>query len=189
LRPIRGTWLEFEISRSDVISVRVDRRRKFVVTALLRAMGFSQDEQLQELFSASDSDESHHYLESSLAKDTTKSTQEALVEIYKKMRPGEPIVLENAQRLLYDLFFNPRRYDLGRVGRYKLNQRLNVTNRTDRILTKADLTRLVNVSIRFVFRPNKVNPINRFESRDEERILEYPQRLEVAGQKLFLHTF
>ena len=178
LRPIRGTWLEFEISRSDVISVRVDRRRKFVVTALLRAMGFSQDEQLQELFSASDSDESHHYLESSLAKDTTKSTQEALVEIYKKMRPGEPIVLENAQRLLYDLFFNPRRYDLGRVGRYKLNKRLELSSESQ-VLTRDDLVSTVSYLIRLQNGQGKIDDIDHLANRRIRRVGE------LVGQTAF----
>src|SRR3989344_3752046 len=128
LRPIRGTWLEFEISRSNVISVRIDRRRKFVVTVLLKAMGLSDPDALTSTFASVDTHPDHKYLEATLAKDTTKSTQEALIEIYKKMRPGEPIVLENAQRLMYDLFFNPRRYDLGQVGRYKLNKRLNLNS-------------------------------------------------------------
>ena len=138
LRPIRGTWLEFEVSRNNSISVRIDRRRKFVVTTLLRALGLSDPAQLHELFSMVDTNADHHYLESTLAKDTTKTTEEALVELYKKLRPGEPIVLENAQRLLYDLFFNPRRYDLGLVGRFKLNKRLGVSA-DSLVLTRDDL--------------------------------------------------
>ena len=138
LRPIRGTWLEFEISRGDVISVRIDRRRKFLVTVLLKAVGLSDMTKLRETFSVVDSDPDHHYLESTLAKDLTKTTEEALIEVYKKMRPGEPVVLENAQRLIYDLFFNPRRYDLGQVGRYKLNGRLEL-NSDQLVLTRDDL--------------------------------------------------
>src|SRR3989338_5535074 len=138
LRPIRGTWLEFEISRGDVVSVRIDRRRKFFVTVLLKAVGLSDMTKLRETFSVVDSDPDHHYLESTLAKDLTKTTEEALIEVYKKMRPGEPVVLENAQRLIYDLFFNPRRYDLGQVGRYKLNGRLEL-NSDQLVLTRDDL--------------------------------------------------
>jgi DNA-directed RNA polymerase subunit beta len=138
LRPIRGTWLEFEISRGNVISVRVDRRRKFVATTLLRAMGLADTQELQSSFTAVDTDANHHYIDSTLAKDTTKTAEEALVEIYKKMRPGEPIVLENAQRLMYDLFFNPRRYDLGTVGRYKLNKRLGLSS-DQTVLTRDDI--------------------------------------------------
>ena len=94
LRPIRGTWLEFEISKTDVISIRVDRRRKFLATTILRAMGLSD-----ELFPFG--------LEATVAKDTTKTVEEALIEIYKKMRPGEPIVLENAQNFFMICFLIP----------------------------------------------------------------------------------
>ena len=146
LRPIRGTWLEFEISRGDVVSVRIDRRRKFLVTVLLRAMGLSDPEELQKFFAGVDTHPDHHYLSSTLAKDTTKTTEDALVEIYKKLRPGEPVVLENAQRLLYDLFFNPRRYDLGKVGRYKLNKRLALSG-DQLILTRDDLLATVKYLI------------------------------------------
>ena len=146
LRPIRGTWLEFEVARNDTLSVRIDRRRKFLVTTLLRALGLSAPDQLRALFSEADNHPDHHHLESTLAKDTTKTTEEALVEIYKKMRPGEPVVLENAQRLIFDLFFNTRRYDLGTVGRYKLNKRLGLS--VDQfVLTRDDLVATVRYLI------------------------------------------
>ncbi|KKU03038.1 MAG: DNA-directed RNA polymerase subunit beta [Candidatus Amesbacteria bacterium GW2011_GWB1_47_26] len=131
LRPIRGTWLEFETARSDVIYIRIDRRRKFLATTILRAMGLS---------------EFPEGLEAAAAKDTTKTTEDALIEVYKKMRPGEPIVLENAQKLLYDLFFNPRRYDLGAVGRYKINRRLGGIS-DSRILTRDDLVAAIKYLI------------------------------------------
>ncbi|KKW00357.1 MAG: DNA-directed RNA polymerase subunit beta [Candidatus Amesbacteria bacterium GW2011_GWA1_48_9] len=169
LRPIRGTWLEFEISRANVISVRIDRRRKFVVTTLLRAMGLSDPDQLTTAFSQVDTDSSHHYLESSLAKDTTKTAEEALVEIYKKMRPGEPIVLENAQRLMYDLFFNPRRYDLGQVGRYKLNKRLNL-NSDQLVLTRDDLVSAIAYLIGLQNGHGKVDDIDHLANRRIRRV-------------------
>src|SRR3989344_1318575 len=169
LRPIRGTWLEFEISRANVISVRIDRRRKFVVTTLLRAMGLSDPDQLTTAFSQVDTDSSHHYLESSLAKDTTKTAEEALVEIYKKMRPGEPIVFENAQRLMYDLFFNPRRYDLGQVGRYKLNKRLNL-NSDQLVLTRDDLVSAIAYLIGLQNGHGKVDDIDHLANRRIRRV-------------------
>lgn len=169
LRPIRGTWLEFEVSRGDVISVRIDRRRKFVVTVLLRAMGLSDSAQLHEIFSAVDNHADHHYLDSTLAKDTTKTTEDALIEIYKKMRPGEPIVLENAQRLLYDLFFNPRRYDLGQVGRYKLKKRLN-TSGDQTILTRDDLIFTIRYLIGLQNGRGKTDDIDHLANRRVRRV-------------------
>ncbi len=164
LRPIRGTWLEFEISRGDVLSVRIDRRRKFVVTTLLRALGLSTNQQIIEAFSDVNFDPNHPYLDSSLAKDTTKTTEEALVEIYKKMRPGEPIVLENAQRLIFDLFFNPRRYDLGKVGRFKLNKRLNLFSES-LILTRDDLISTIKYLIGLQNGVGKIDDIDHLANR------------------------
>jgi len=169
LRPIRGTWLEFEVSRGNVISVRVDRRRKFVVTTLLRAMGLSDNELVQKLFSEVDTDANHRYLEATLAKDTTKTAEEALVEIYKKMRPGEPIVLENAQRLMYDLFFNPRRYDLGKVGRYKLNKRLNITSEQS-VLTRDDIVSTVKYLIQLQNGQGHIDDIDHLANRRLRRV-------------------
>ena len=169
LRPIRGTWLEFEISRSNVISVRIDRRRKFVVTVLLKAMGLSDPDALTSTFASVDTHPDHKYLEATLAKDTTKSTQEALIEIYKKMRPGEPIVLENAQRLMYDLFFNPRRYDLGQVGRYKLNKRLNISS-DSLILTRDDLIATISYLIGLQNGQGKIDDIDHLGNRRLRRV-------------------
>ena len=169
LRPIRGTWLEFEVSRTDVISVRIDRRRKFVVTTLLRALGLSSNEQLMELFRDAESDSHHHYIETTLAKDTTQTTEEALVEIYKKMRPGEPIVLENAQKLLFDLFFNSRRYDLGQVGRYKLNKKFDLHS-DQQFLTRDDLVMTVKYLIGLQNNKGKIDDIDHLANRRIRRV-------------------
>jgi DNA-directed RNA polymerase subunit beta len=158
LRPIRGTWLEFEVSRNEIIHVRIDRRRKFVITTLLRALGMT-DAQLK----------FDPFLEASLAKDPTKTTEEALMEIYKKMRPGEPLVLENAQKLVYDLFFNPRRYDLGTVGRYKLNKRLGV-NVDTRTLTRDDLVALIKYLIGLQKGEGKTDDIDHLSNRRVRRV-------------------
>jgi DNA-directed RNA polymerase subunit beta len=168
MRPIRGTWLEFEMSRSDVISVRIDRRRKFVVTTLLRAMGLNNDEMLG-LFADADIDPDHKYIESTLAKDNTKTTEEALIEIYKKMRPGEPIVLENAQKLIFDLFFNPRRYDLGAVGRYKTNRRIGASS-DQRILSRDDLVLIVKYVIGLQNGHGKTDDIDHLSNRRIRRV-------------------
>ena len=127
LRPLRGSWLEFEVSRNDVLSVRIDRRRKYPATLFLRALGIESDEQIQNIFKGVNTNPDHDYVLATLARDTTHSKNEALVELYKKMRPGEPAVLENAVSLLENLFFNHRRYDLGKVGRHKLNKRLKLS--------------------------------------------------------------
>ncbi len=125
IRPQHGSWLEFGVSRSDVLTVKIDRRRKFAATTLLRALGFSED-QIREEFKGVDNNEDHQFIESTLAKDTTKDQNEALLEIFRKMRPGDPVVLETAKSLLQNMFFNARRYNLTRVGRFKMNKRLGV---------------------------------------------------------------
>jgi len=124
VRPLFGSWLDFSISRNDVLLVRIDRRRKYSATTLLRAMGISQDEQIIKFFS--DIDKDNQIISNTLLKDSTKTQEEAVIEIYRKMRPGEPTVLDNAQELFKNLFFNLRRYNLGSVGRYKINKKLNL---------------------------------------------------------------
>ncbi|HEY5600680.1 MAG TPA: DNA-directed RNA polymerase subunit beta [Patescibacteria group bacterium] len=124
IRPIRGSWLEFAIARNDVISVKVDRRKKFPATTFLRIMGLSTDDQIRKVLGDFDSDLDHKYLESTLAKDPTSSTDEALIEIYRKMRPGDPAVLDNAKSLIDSMFFNGRHYSIGKVGRFKIEKKL-----------------------------------------------------------------
>ena len=121
--PNRGAWLEYETDSSDVFYVRIDKNRKIPVTVLARAMGLSTDAQILEFFG---DDERIH---ATLLKDTTKNKEEALLEIYRKLRPGEPATVENSQQHLDNLFFDPRRYDISRVGRYKYNKKLGLSNR------------------------------------------------------------
>ena len=121
--PNRGAWLEYETDSSDVFYVRIDKNRKIPVTVLARAMGLGSDAQILEFFGE---DERIH---ATLLKDTTKNKEEALLEIYRKLRPGEPATVENSQQHLDNLFFDPRRYDLSRVGRYKYNKKLSLSNR------------------------------------------------------------
>ncbi len=148
LIPNRGAWLEFETSNKDVLSVKIDRKRKLPVTTLLRAIGYSSDEEILGLFREVDNGE-RRYIEETIAKDITKNTEEALLEFYRKLRPGDPPRPENARALLSALFFNPRRYDLGRVGRYKLNRRLNPeVKRDERVLSKEDLVKIVETMIK-----------------------------------------
>jgi DNA-directed RNA polymerase subunit beta len=121
--PNRGAWLEFESDANDLISVRVDRTRKLPATILLRALGYSSDQAI--LDAVGDSE----YVRRTLEKDGTNSEEEALIEIYKRLRPGEPPAVDNARQLLESLFFEPKRYDLANVGRYKLNKKLALKRR------------------------------------------------------------
>ena len=124
LIPNRGAWLEFETSNRSVLSVKVDRKRKIPVTTLLRAVGLVDSQEMLRLFAPVDDNPEHPYVALTLEKDPTSTQEEALVEVYKKLRPGDPPTVENARTLVNSLFFNFRRYDLGRVGRYKLNKAL-----------------------------------------------------------------
>ena len=121
--PTRGTWLEYETDARDIIYVRIDRTRKVPITTLLRAIGLSSDDEIVEVFGRNDS------LEHTLAKDTTKNTDEALIDIHSKLRPGEPSTFESAKNQLVTRFFDAFRYDLAKVGRYKFNKKLNVIDR------------------------------------------------------------
>ena len=149
LIPYRGAWMEFDTNNRDVVSVKVDRKRKSPVTMLLRAIGFSTDEEILKLFEGVDVDPEHQYMSTTIAKDTVVSDHdEALLEFYRRLRPGEPPSVENAKSLLQNLFFNPRRYDLGRVGRYKLNRRLDNEDQPDtRTLTDQDIVALLRMMI------------------------------------------
>ncbi|QZY54635.1 DNA-directed RNA polymerase subunit beta [Crassaminicella profunda] len=121
--PNRGAWLEYETDSNDIISVRVDRTRKQPMTVLLRAMGFGSDAEIINLLGEDER------LMHTLDKDNTKSQEEGLLEIYKKLRPGEPPTVESAKSLIDSLFFDPKRYDLAKVGRYKYNKKLCISNR------------------------------------------------------------
>ena len=116
LIPNRGAWLEFETSNRDVLSVKVDRRRKIPVTMLLRAVGIGSDEALLDIFSDVDNNPDHTFIRSTIEREPTKTTDEALVELYRRLRPGDPPNLDNAQALITSLFFNRAGYDLGRSG-------------------------------------------------------------------------
>ncbi|MDK8253766.1 MAG: DNA-directed RNA polymerase subunit beta [Dialister micraerophilus] len=121
--PNRGAWIELETDAGGVISVRIDRNRKMPVTVLVRALGYSSNDEILNLF-----DHDIHIIKT-LEKDSTTSTEEALLEIYRKLRPGEPATVESGTTLLNNFFYDPRRYDLAKVGRYKLNKKLSWKNR------------------------------------------------------------
>lgn len=121
--PNRGAWLELETDAKDIIYVRIDRTRKIPVTVLLRALGFGSDADIINLLGDDE------YIRNTLDKDNTDSTDKALIEIYERLRPGEPPTLDNAKNLLVARFFDPKRYDLANVGRYKINKKLHIKNR------------------------------------------------------------
>jgi len=121
--PNRGAWLEYETDAKDIVYVRIDRTRKLPVTVLLRALGFSSDQEIIDLLG------DNEYLRNTLEKDSTDNTRSALLEIYERLRPGEPPTEENAKSLLVTRFFDPKRYDLANVGRYKINKKLDIKNR------------------------------------------------------------
>nr|WP_285847168.1 DNA-directed RNA polymerase subunit beta [Sporosarcina luteola] len=121
--PNRGAWLEYETDAKDVVHVRIDRTRKLPITVLLRALGFSTDQEIIDLIG------DNEYLRNTLEKDNTETSEKALLEIYERLRPGEPPTLDSARSLLYSRFFDPKRYDLANVGRYKMNKKLHLQNR------------------------------------------------------------
>lgn len=121
--PNRGAWLEFETDARDVVYVRIDRTRKLPITVLLRALGMNTDQEILDLFG------DNEYIRNTLEKDNIETTEKALLEIYERLRPGEPPTVDNAKSLLVTRFFDPKRYDLAHVGRYKMNKKLSIKNR------------------------------------------------------------
>jgi len=180
LIPSRGAWLEFETSSKDIISVKVDRKRKVSASTFLRALGVADDNDMMALFSDIDTDENHNYMQTTLDKDPVLEPKDlnfkeddlralwewlhenkdfdgdaarriaaAQIEFYRRLRPGEPPSLENSRTLIRNLFFGPRRYDLGRVGRYKLNRRLGqATNNDLMTLSLEDVVSVIRTMIR-----------------------------------------
>ena len=164
LIPNRGAWLELETSNRDLLTVKVDRKRKIPITTLLRALDsdpqidddaqLGTDERIRALLEDVDTHSIHHYLDNTIAKEPVPTDDEprdkawALLEVYRRLRPGDPPTADNARSLLESLFLNPRRYDLGKVGRYKLNKRLMLATTHDRTLSLEDLTTIVREQIR-----------------------------------------
>ncbi len=143
--PNRGAWIEFEYDKKEILAVRVDRTRKTPATVLFRALGWGSDAQLTDLLG------DYEVVHNTLERDNTETREEALIELYKKLRPGEPPTVESAQNLLDSLFFDPKRYDLAGVGRYKLNKKLGLKISIDqRCLTKDDIVATVHYLIKLI---------------------------------------
>ncbi len=145
LIPDRGAWLEFETSNRNVISAKIDGKRKIPITTLLRAIGYSSDEQLLNLFPKEDNSSEQQFIRTTMEREPlVRQESEALIDIYRKLRPNDPPNIENARKLVKNLFFNPLHYDLGRVGRYKLSKRLGLSvTEEQRALTKEDIVEIV----------------------------------------------
>ena len=150
LIPYRGAWIELETSNKDIISVKVDRKRKANITTLLRAIGWDTDQKILNEFKNVDVDNQHKFIKSTLAREGKNITQdEALIEFYKRLRPGEPPSVENAKNLIDGMFFDPKKYDLGKVGRHKLSSKLlnakfDITAPAEeRTLTKEDIVEII----------------------------------------------
>jgi DNA-directed RNA polymerase subunit beta len=149
--PNRGAWLELDTDANNIISVKIDRKRKVPISALLRAFGYGTSEQIADLFKDVDTDAENHYLEATLAKDPSHDEAEGLKEVYKRIRPGDLATIDNARELINRMFFSFDRYDFGRVGRYKLNQRFNYdfpNDKEHRVLQKEDLVSIVKEIVR-----------------------------------------
>lgn len=149
--PNRGAWLEFETDPQGVIYVKIDRKRKVAVTSLLRAFGYGTDKEILELFRDVDTHPTKKYIKATLSKDIAKNSSEGLIEVYRRIRPGDLATADNAKSLIEAMFFNLDRYDLGKVGRFRMNQRLKlnipvtVENRT---FKKEDLVKILSEIIR-----------------------------------------
>ena len=144
LIPNRGAWLEIETSGKDVLTVKIDRKRKIPVTTLVRALGYGSNNEIKALFADVDNNAEHKFIQSTLDKDSSTDVNDALVEMYKKIRPGDPPTVDNARALMTALFFNPRRFDLSRVGRFKLNRRLGLgTDMNIRTLSNDDFIAII----------------------------------------------
>ena len=151
LIPSRGAWLEFETSSRDVISVKVDRKRRIPVTTLLRALGYSSNEEIKALFADVDTHADHHYIDSTHEKDPAANQVEGFVEVYKRIRPGDLATPDNARSFLEAIFYSPKRYDLGAVGRYKINKRLGLdvpATPENRVMRPLDIVELIKEIIR-----------------------------------------
>jgi DNA-directed RNA polymerase subunit beta len=158
--PNRGAWLELETDTHDVAYVRIDRTRKLPVSVLIRALGYTTNEQILELY---DQDE---FMKITLERDTSQNKEEALVEIYKRLRPGEPPTIDSARALLEGLFLDPRRYDLGRVGRYKLNKKLKLDPAyTGRCLRKDDILSVVRYFLKLMHGEGNIDDIDHLGNR------------------------
>jgi len=173
IRPLHGSWLEFEITRGDIIYARIDKRKKVLATSLIKAYGLDSEKEILKHFSESDSDKNHRYISSTLKKDTSKSKEDALLDIYRKLRPGEPVLMDNATNLFESMFLDNRRYDLGEVGRHKINKRLDLVEDNDKgvkTLTLKDVLTILNFLVKLQNGEGRVDDIDHLSNRRLRRV-------------------
>lgn len=173
VRPLHGSWLEFEITKNDLIYARIDRRKKVLATVFLKALGMDSEKEIISFFSEFDIDKEHKYIETTLAKDSTKGREDALLEIYRKLRPGEPVLIENATNMFEGMFLDKRRYDLGEVGRYKINKRFGNSITTDNkncVLSLKDITSTLIYLLGLQNGKGKVDDIDHLSNRRLRRV-------------------
>ncbi len=181
--PNRGAWIELETDASGVIWARIDRKRKVAVTALLRAFGFGEDEEIRNLFTEVNQGEVN-YIEATLGKDTAKDEAEGLIEVYKRIRPGDLATADNAKQLIHSMFFRFDRYDFDRVGRYKLNKRFGFdipNNKSTRILRREDLVAIISEIIRLNITQEREDDIDHLGNRRVRAIGELIQNKTRIG--------
>lgn len=167
LRPVHGSWLEFATTRTDMIMVRIDRRKKFLASVFLKALGAEGSEEIAEKFK--EIEDPQNYIHNTLEKDETKGSTDALIEIFKKMNPGEPVVVDTIRENFRATFFDRRRYDLSRVGRYKINKKLetlpNFTEQDVSVLTIDDVIGILSYLIDLTNGKGKVDDIDHLSNR------------------------
>ena len=167
LRPVHGSWLEISTTRTDMIVVRIDRKKKFMASVFLKALGLESNEEVYEKFNGVEGAE--NYMKNTLAKDDTKGSNDALIEIFKKLNPGEPIVIDTIKQNFHDTFFDKRRYDLNRVGRYKINKKLrnlkNINFTDTTTLTMDDVVGIITYLIGLTQGKGKVDDIDHLSNR------------------------
>ncbi len=176
--PNRGAWLELETDANNIISVKIDRKRKVPVTSLLRAFGFGNDEDLMNLFADVQQGQEINFIEATLAKDAARNEAEGLREVYKRIRPGDLATVENARELIYKMFFSFDRYDFGRVGRYKLNQRFGFdfpNSKEFRVLQKEDVIAIMKEIMRLNYSQKEADDIDHLGNRRVRAIGELVQ--------------
>lgn len=176
LRPMRGSWVEMSIGRRDVITVKIDKRRKMPVTVLLRALGFGSDEELKEVLKDEIANDKSNLILNTIEKDPAKSQNAALLEVYDKMRHGEPAILDNAREYFKQMFYEPRRFNLGEVGRYKINRRLHIeVDPKKTTLSPLDILATVKYLVNLHNGRGKMDDIDHLSNRRVRRVGELVQ--------------
>ncbi|MEK7478594.1 MAG: DNA-directed RNA polymerase subunit beta [Patescibacteria group bacterium] len=184
--PNRGAWLEFETDADGLISVKIDRKRKAPATELLKIFGLETNEDITEIFSDIDTDEEIKYIQTTLKKDPTKNASEAFIEIYKRIRPGDLATAENAKSLIEAMFFRFDRYDLTQVGRFKINQRLNLSS-ASKVLELDDIIKIIRNIIKLnneqTAEPDDIDHLGNRRVRPVGELLEGKLRIGLARLK------